>query len=153
MAEPIEYLTKEKYEALQKELEDLKTVKRKEVADSLEYAKSLGDLSENAEYHEARELQASIEDRIGKLEEILKSASILSGHETSLVGVGSTVTIEQGKTNRTFTLVSSEEIDVKNGKISVHSPVGEAVLGKKKGDTFNCRTPKGTDVCRVLEIK
>lgn len=155
MADQIEYLTKEKYEELQKELESLKTTKRREVAESLEYAKSLGDLSENAEYHEARELQANIEDRIGKLEEILKSASILSGsgHDVSVVGVGSTVTVEQGKDTRVFVLVSTEEVDIKKGKISTHSPLGESLVGKKKGDSFECRTPAGIISCKVIDIK
>ncbi len=78
MKEEREYLTKEKFEQLKHELEDLKTVKRKEVAESLDYARALGDLSENAEYHEAREMQANIEDRIAKLESLLKNTTIVS---------------------------------------------------------------------------
>src|SRR5438309_947573 len=90
-----EYLTKEKYEEFTKELSELKGKRRKEVAENLEYAKSLGDLSENAEYHEARDVQATIEDRIAKLEELLKTATIISEHETSAVNVGSIVTVEK----------------------------------------------------------
>jgi len=86
-----EYLTKEKYEELVMELDNLKKVKRKEVAESLEYAKSLGDLSENAEYQEAREWQANIEDRIAKLESILKTAEIVSNYHGDTAGIGSTV--------------------------------------------------------------
>src|SRR3989344_6766286 len=103
-----EYLTKEKFEELEKELEHLKKIKRLEVAENLEYAKSLGDLSENAEYHEARDLQANIEDRISKLENLLKSAEVISGHLTNSAGVGSTVVIQRDseKTPTSFTLVS-----------------------------------------------
>ncbi|MDO8565526.1 MAG: transcription elongation factor GreA, partial [bacterium] len=90
-----EYLTKEKFKELEKELEYLKTIKRKEVAESLEYAKSLGDLSENQEYQEARDAQAVLEDRIGRLENILKSASIVSANQSSVVGVGSLMTVER----------------------------------------------------------
>ena len=94
-----EYLTREKFDEFTKELAKLKGIKRKEVAESLEYAKSLGDLSENAEYHEARDAQATIEDRIAKLEELLKTATVISSHETSAVNIGSIVTVEKdGKT-------------------------------------------------------
>jgi transcription elongation factor GreA len=155
MAEPIEYLTKEKFAELTNELEEMKTKKRKEVAESLEYAKSLGDLSENAEYHEARELQASTEDRIAKLEEILKSATILSGHDTSTVGMGSSVTIDLEKNRRVFTIVSSEEVDIAGGKISMHSPLGEKLLGKKRGDEFSyVPVPEGKSFrVKVIDIK
>src|SRR3989344_5857493 len=105
-----EYLTKEKFEELQKELEHLKTAKRKEVAESLEYSKGLGDLSENAEYHEARELQANVENRIAQLESILKSAVIVSEKHGSVVTIGSTVVVHKAKdsTKQTFVLVGSE---------------------------------------------
>lgn len=153
MAQHTEYLTKEKYYELQKELEELKTVKRKEVAENLEYAKSLGDLSENAEYHEARELQASIEDRILKLEELLKAASIIKGHDTSTVGIGSQVTVIQNGAKRVYHIVGSEEVDVAQGKISAHSPVGEALIGKKKGDTIEWRTSVGVMTAKIVSIE
>src|SRR3990167_234893 len=90
-----DYLTKEKFRELEKELENLKTVKRKEVAEALEYAKSLGDLSENQEYQEARDNQAVLEDRIKRLEQILKYASIVSSTGSNTVSVGSVVTLEK----------------------------------------------------------
>src|SRR3989344_3520870 len=104
-----EYLTKEKFKELEKELEHLKTTKRKEIADSLEYAKSLGDLSENQEYQEARDSQAVLEDRISRLEMILKSAAIVSTQSGSVVGVGSTIIIERAsdKARKTFVIVGS----------------------------------------------
>ena len=89
------YLTKEKFDALSSELEHLKTVRRKEIAQDLEYAKSLGDLSENAEYQEAREAQSNIEERIGKIEALLKTALIVSGHTTDVVTIGSKVSVKK----------------------------------------------------------
>ncbi|TAL49096.1 transcription elongation factor GreA [Patescibacteria group bacterium] len=150
-----EYLTPEKYEEFQKELQFLKTVKRKEVAESLEYAKGLGDLAENAEYHEARDLQASTEERITKLENILKSATIVSSHATDSVTIGSVVTVvkDSDKEKKKLTIVGTEEADMANGKVSVRSPFGHAVLGKKKGETFSFSTPSGTMTYKVVEIK
>jgi len=89
------YLTKEKFDALSAELDFLKTVRRKEIAQDLEYAKSLGDLSENAEYQEAREAQSSIEDRINKIEALLKNTLIVSGHTTDVVTIGSKVVLKK----------------------------------------------------------
>ena len=108
-----DYLTKEKFQELGKELEHLKTVKRKEVAEALEYAKSLGDLSENQEYQEARDSQAILEDRINRLEIILKSAKIVSARSTNIVSVGSVVTLEKesDKSRKSYTMVGSEEAD------------------------------------------
>ena len=100
MNEETSYLTKEKFEELKKELDYLRTIKRKEVAENLEYAKGLGDLSENAEYHEARDTQAAVEDRIARIEMMLKSASIVSAHGTDVVSIGSEVTVEKQKAAR-----------------------------------------------------
>ncbi len=150
-----EYLTQEKFSALEQELGNLKSVKRKEIAEALEYAKSLGDLSENQEYQEARDSQAALEDRINRLERILKSASIVSGHGHDLVAVGSTMTVERGsdKTSRTFTVVGSEEADAAKGLISMRSPLGVAALGKGKGDSFSFETPSGTMSYKIIDIK
>lgn len=156
MEENKEYLTQEKFEELTLELENLKKVRRKEVAEHLEYARSLGDLAENAEYHEAREEQANVEDRISKLETILKSAEIISttshGKE---VTVGSVVTVQKEgkKDSDTYTIVGSEEADMSSGKISIKSPFGQAVLGTKKGQTFSFKTPKGEVKYKVLTVK
>ena len=102
MAEQKEFLTKEKFEELQAELETLKTVKRKEVAENLEYAKSLGDLSENAEYQEAREMQANVEDRIQKLENMMKTSVVISENRPDKVGIGSKITIKNENTGESF---------------------------------------------------
>ena len=142
----MEYLTLEKKTLLEDELHTLMSVRRKEIADALEYAKSLGDLSENAEYHQAREDQANCEDRITHIEQILKNAVIMDdNHATGVVSVGSTVTVTKkgSKEERTFALVGSEEADTLSGKISNESPLGEALLGRKKGDKVTVHAPKG----------
>lgn len=138
-------MSKEKYDELEKELAVLKGTKRKEIAESLEFAKSLGDLSENAEYHEARENQAAVEDRISKLENILKHAEIVKDHHTALIDIGSKVVIrkEGDKTDMHISLVGSEEANVAEGKLSNESPIGKALLGKKKGEKAAVQTPKG----------
>lgn len=150
-----EYLTQEKYSALEAELETLKTVKRKEIAEALEYAKSLGDLSENSEYHEARDSQAAVEDRISRLEAILKSASIVAGSGTGVVAVGSKITLERGtdKARRTFSIVGSEEADAAQGKISMRSPLGLAAVGKAKGESFSFSTPSGEMTYKIIDIE
>jgi transcription elongation factor GreA len=148
-----EYLTKEKFDEFTKELAELKGKKRKEVAESLEYAKSLGDLSENAEYHEARDIQATVEDRIAKLEELLKNAVIISGSHGGTVSVGSTVTVEKEGKKFVYSIVGSEEADVVSNKISIKSPFGQSILGKKKGDTFSFKAPSGELSYKVVEVK
>lgn len=154
MADKKEYLTKEKHAEFTSELSALKTVRRKEVAEHLEYAKSLGDLSENAEYQEAREEQAMIEDRIMKLENMLKSAEIVSTHHSDKVDVGATVTIEkEGGKKLTYKIVGSEEADINQGKLSVRSPLGEAMLEKRKGDKFSVSTPVGVVNYKITDIE
>ena len=150
-----EYLTQEKFDSLKEELETLKTVKRKEIAENLEYAKSLGDLSENQEYQEARDAQAILEDRIMRIEGIIKTASIVSKHDTDAVSVGSELTLERvsDKVRKTYTLVGSEEVDVAQGKISVTSPLGTAALHKKKGETFSFESPSGMMSYKIIDIK
>lgn len=148
-----EYLTKEKFDEFTKELAQLKGTRRKEVAQSLEYAKSLGDLAENAEYHEARDIQATVEDRITKLEELLKTASIVSGNHSDMVNVGSLVTIEKDNKKIVYSIVGSEEADVVSNKISIKSPFGQAILGKKKGDTFSFKAPNGELSYKITDIE
>ncbi|MEX2014154.1 MAG: transcription elongation factor GreA [Parcubacteria group bacterium] len=150
-----DYLTKDKFKELEKELSYLKTVKRKEVAEALEYAKSLGDLSENQEYQEARDSQAILEDRIGRLENILRSAKIVSAPSASVVVVGSVMTVEResDKVRKDYTMVGSEEADAANGKISMHSPLGLSAMGKSKGEMFTFQSPSGTMSYRIIDIK
>lgn len=153
----IEYLTKEKFKELEEELQQAKTVKRKEIAESLEFAKSLGDLSENAEYQQAREAQAELEDRISIVEDILKRAVIVSekgaGANSSVVTMGSSVTIKkEDGTTRKCKIVGSEESDAMNDKISNECPLGQAIVGRKAGDKFVVHTPRGKVNYTVVSI-
>lgn len=150
-----EYLTKEKHKELTIELEHLKTVRRKEIAEELEFAKSLGDLSENAEYHEAREAQAALEDRIATLESVLASAEIVKAHSSNTVEIGSKVHVKKtgDKAEKIYMIVGSEEADMAAGKISHKSPLGEAMLGKKKGDEFTFKSPVGVMKYTIVSIE
>ena len=152
MTENTNYLTPEKFKELEKELAELKTTRRKEVANSLEYARSLGDLSENAEYQEAREMQATVEDRIAVLENTLKTAEIVSGERGDIVSMGSTVTVEGPKGKQVFKIVGSEEVNTAEGRISNHSPIGGVLMGKKKGDSVSVTTPKGQMTYRIVSV-
>src|ERR1035437_3610752 len=137
MTKETQYLTAEKFAELKKELEFLKTEKRKEVAEHLEYSKKLGDLSENAEYHQAREEQAEVEDRISRLEALLKDALIIDAATGDVVTVGTTLRIEREGDNKSYlyTIVGSEEADMSHGKISNLSPLGSALIGRKVGES------------------
>jgi transcription elongation factor GreA len=148
-----EYLSKEKYQELEQELKALKTVARREVAEQLEYAKSMGDLSENAEYHEARDKQADIEDRIRTIDYILKTAVITGKPKAGIVGIGSAIVLRKdGGKDESFTLVGSEEADLLAGKISHESPLGSALLGKKEGDGVVVRSPRGEIKYKIIKI-
>lgn len=155
MTDTKHYITKAKQEELESELADLKGVKRKKVLEDLEYAKSLGDLSENAEYHQAREEQGKLEDRINKVEAILKDSVVVEKHHSTNVEVGSTITVkkEGEKEKRVFTIVGSEEADTPSGKISNTSPLGLALMGKKKGDTAVFTSPKGPISYTIVSVE
>lgn len=149
------YLTSEKFAELKKELEHLKTVRRKEVAESLEYARSLGDLSENAEYQEARDMQAAIEERISHLEQVIKEAKIVSHDKSDVVGLGSEVCIQKAgeKGNICYTIVGSEEANIHEKKLSYLSPLGEALMGKGKGEEIDFETPNGKQKYKLLKVE
>ncbi len=150
----MEFLTQVKLEELQVELENLRTHRRKEIAEALEYAKSLGDLSENAEYQQAREDQASCEDRILEIEDIIKNAVIAEHVNTGLVNVGSFVTLlDSDKVEKVYELVGSEESDPANGRISNESPLGKALIGLAKGDDVSIKTPSGDKFYKIKSIK
>jgi len=151
------YVTKEGLERLKEELKTLKTVKRKEIAFRIQEAKELGDLSENAEYAEAKNEQGFIEGRIIEIENILKNAEIISESGTidtnSVVQVGSTITIKDAAKERILTIVGSNEANPVKGLISNESPLGQAFLGKKVGEKVEVTVPKGVMVYKVLNIK
>jgi len=150
----IDYITEEKKKALEEELKDLKGPKRKEILETLEYAKSLGDLSENAEYHQAREDQGKLEARIQKVEQILQSSQVASINSGDTISVGSKVVVQKEGTNeeKTFQIVGSEEADMAQGKISNRSPFGDALFGKKKGENISFNTPNGVVNYKIVSV-
>jgi transcription elongation factor GreA len=150
-----EYLTKENKEALETELKELSGPKRKVIIEALEYAKSLGDLSENAEYHIAREEQGKLQERISTIENVLKNAIVVDRAKDGIIDVGSAVVIKkEGEDNtRTFIIVGSEETDMLSGKISYKSPIGSALYGKKKGDMVNVVTPRGDMYYEIVSVE
>lgn len=149
------FLTAEGLKKLEIELEDLKTVKRKEIAEKIKIARDFGDLSENSEYDEAKLEQAQMEEKIAKIENMIVNAKIIDDVQTDIntVGVGATVKLLQKSTNRQmiYTIVGSAESNPLEGKISNESPVGKAILGKKKKSTVQVQLPNGNVVDYVIE--
>lgn len=149
-----EYLSAEALEKLKQELHAMKTVKRQEIAARLEFAKSLGDLSENAEYQEAKEEQTLVEQRIAEYEERVREAVVMhKPTKMDTVVVGSTVRATAGAREASYTIVGSEEADPATGKVSNESPLGKAFLGKKVGDTVEVKAPSGSTVYTVVDIR
>jgi transcription elongation factor GreA len=147
-------ITKEGYEKLKNELENLLKVKRPEIAKRIETAKELGDLSENAEYHEAKDSQAFNDGRIMEIQAILKNVKIVdSNGSKNEVSMGSTVEVKFNGEKREFKIVSFNEADPSEGLISNESPLGLAFLGRKKGDEVEVNTPKGIIKYKILNIK
>jgi len=149
-----QYFTPERLEELKKELNELKTKRRQEVADRLKRAKEYGDLSENSEYSEAKDEQAQLEARIFELEETIKNAQLIqmtSGR--AVVQIGSTVIVEKGGKTSRYTIVGSNEAKPEEGKISNESPLGKAFLGKKPGESVTVTTPSGKIEYKVITIE
>lgn len=149
-----EYFSKEGLQKLKTELESLKTKKRKEIAGRLEYAKSLGDLSENSEYQEAKESQLLNEAKISELEDMLRRAVVVE-HAPSLgkVDIGSKVTLEDARgVSVIFTIVGANEAAPSENKISHESPTGKALLGHKKFDNITVLTPKGSIEYKIQDV-
>ena len=141
---------------LQSELENLKTVRRRENTDAIKRALSFGDLSENSEYDEAKNEQAAIEARIAEIENMLNNAKIIDEDTiaTDMVSVGSKITVQDQSDGSTdvYTIVGSTEADPANGLISDESPVGNALLGHKKGDVVTVDAPIGKIEYRITDI-
>lgn len=151
-----EVMTRAGYEKLKGELTTLRTDRRLEIAAKLEEARAFGDLSENAEYHAAKEEQEKLESRIMRLEAKLNKVKIveIEDIDTNHANLGTTIVIEDLDDGKkfTYTLVGTEESDPKLNKISVSSPVGKAVTGKAVGDEISVRVPKGIRKLKLLEI-
>ena len=148
------FLTKEGLNELQEELKDLKENKRPEVISQIKEARAQGDLSENAEYHAAKDKQGQIEARIKELEYIIDNATIISGAQSSTIKIGSTVEIEYIDDNETDTykIVGSTEADPFENKISNESPIGKAILGKTIGDIVSVESPNGSYDVKILSV-
>jgi transcription elongation factor GreA len=150
------YLTPEGAEKLKTELAELKGPKRDEIAKRLRSAIQMGDLSENADYHKAKEDQSFMEGRIQELEFTLKNAVIIDPNTApgDTVQVGSHVTVQEGDyPEETFWLVGAKEADPRNGMISNESPIGSALLGRRVGDEVAAETPGGTIKLKILKIE
>ncbi len=146
------YLTKEGLEELKKEHAELNTVRRPEVVKRLSEARDQGDLSENAEYHAAREELAFIDGRIDELEEILKQVEIIGEVKTDNVALGSKVTLQVNGKDEVYSVVGEWEADPKERKISHESPLGKALLGKRIGETVEVEAPAGKITYTVLSL-
>jgi len=146
-------ISQEGYDKLKQELEILTKIRRREIAERIQSAKDLGDLSENAEYSDAKDAQAFNEGRIGEIETLLKTVTVVQGGGAKEVGMGSTVTVKSAGKSKTYTIVSFNEVDPLVGKISNESPLGKAFLHKKKGDRVKVITPKTELEYEIIDIK
>ncbi len=149
-------LTREGLEKLEQELDELKTVHRREVNERIRQAKEFGDISENAEYEDAKQEQAFVEGRIMRIESMIRNARIIdeSAYAADEVHLGANVKVKDVKAGGTleFTIVGSTEADPKNHRLSNESPLGHALLGKKKGETVEVHTPRGPATYKIESI-
>ena len=157
MKRDVIYLTKEGYESLKRELDELKKKFMYEVAQKIKDARELGDLAENSEYEEAKNEQGRIGSRIREIEEILSRAELIdiSNMDSNTINLGNKVLIKDLSTGEEMeiTIVNPQEADIFERKISVDSPLGRALLGRKLGETIRIRAPKGVQRFQILGIK
>ncbi|MER3408643.1 MAG: transcription elongation factor GreA [Thermoleophilia bacterium] len=150
-------LTREGYEKLKQEIEYLSTHKRREVAERIRHAREFGDINENAEYDDAKNEQAMLEHRIATLEERLRSARVIDAKDVAkdVVSVGSTVKLKDLEAGSTveYQIVGSAEANPSQNKLSNESPVGKAILGRKKGEVVEVAAPRGSLKFKILDIK
>ena len=146
-------ITKKGLEKIKRELNDRKTRLRKEIAEAIKEAKEQGDLSENAEYSEAKRQQNENESRIAKLEEMIKNSQVVKRDKSAnSVQLDSTIKVKSGRNKMEFHIVGSSEADPINFKISNESPLGKAFIGKSKGDKVEVETPRGKVKYEILEV-
>lgn len=145
-------LTQEGLDKLQRELEELRTVKRTEIAERIKYAKEFGDISENSEYEDAKNEQGMLEGRILTLEKLVRNAVLIEEHHDGVVAVGSTVTVKDDHGQEIYTIVGPAEVDLAAGRISMESPVGKAVMGHKVGDEVGVSTPAGQRKLKIVKV-
>ncbi len=149
-------LTRDGLKKLEEELDELKSVHRREVNERIRQAKEFGDISENAEYEDAKQEQAFVEGRILKLEAMIRNARVIdaSDYVADEVHLGATIRVKEtnSSTSRDFTIVGSAEADPKNARLSNESPLGRAVMGRKKGETVDVATPSGLKKYKIESI-
>jgi transcription elongation factor GreA len=150
------YMTEEGLEDLKQELHRLKTKERSRIAEDIAEARAKGDISENAEYDAAKEEQGKLEARIAKLEDTIARARVVDERnvDASKAFILSNVTVENADTGKTqtYTLVSEQEANISEGKISIKSPIGKGLLGKEEGDEVEIEVPAGTVTLRITDI-
>lgn len=148
-------ITQTGLEELKQELEQLQTVQMPKVIERIANAREQGDLSENADYHSARDERDILQARINEIEEILLKAKVVTARTTTTISLGSIVTLELvgKKKTVTYQIAGEYESDPTEGKISIESPVGKALIGKKKGDSVEVSTPAGKITYKILEVK
>jgi len=149
----VKYLTKEGLEKLKEELKKLETVDRKEVITRISHAASHGDLKENAGYHAAKDDQGFIEDRIKRLTSTINQAEVIEGKNKDTVQIGSVVSLKSESGQDKYQIVEPEESDIMAGKISFKSSLGEALLGKKKGDAVKFSAPGGAKEYKIINLE
>ncbi|MCR4284333.1 MAG: transcription elongation factor GreA [Parcubacteria group bacterium] len=147
------YLTLEGLEKMKKELEHLKTVKRKEIAEELETAISFGDLKENASYQSAKDAQGLMEERIMEIEDAIRNSVVAKKNKSDKIQIGSKVKAKIDNSEKTFHIVSPSESDPLEGKISYQSPIGRALMEKLLGEKIKIETPGGIKDCEILSIE
>jgi len=150
-----QFITSEGLEKLKQELEELKTVRRQEISKRIQRAKEMGDLSENAEYSEAKDEQAMNETRIMEIEETIKNITTIDDRHlnSDVVHIGSTLTVKCNGETKEFTIVGSNEANPSEGKISNETPLATAFLGRKAGDKVEVETPSGKTKYEIVKIK
>lgn len=154
MDDSVLYVSSDKLLKLQEELKNLRDEKIPTIAKRIDDARQMGDLSENAEYHAAREEMAWVQSRVLELEYIIQNAQIISEDvHSGTINIGSTFTVEVNGKNKDFTIVGGQEADPLSGKISNESPLGMAFLGRKKGDVVEVKIPAGVQKYKIVKVQ
>ena len=151
--EDTQYLTNEKIQSLRDELEELKKRKIPELAKRIDDARQMGDLSENAEYHAAREEMSWAQSRLKEIQYILDHAQVVKKGSSLTVEIGSSIVVNVNGKERKFTIVGAQEADPVHGRISNESPLGQAFLGRKKGDVVNVQVPAGMQEYVIVSVE
>ncbi len=155
MTNKVQYISQKKYDALVKEQKELKSTKIPEIATRIDEAKQLGDLSENAEYHDARDQMSWVQSRVKEIDHIFQYAEIVAdgGSSDGTITIGSTAVVKVNGKEKEYVIVGAQEADPLSGKISNESPLGEAFMGRKKGDKVVVEVPSGMQEYKIIGVK